>query len=103
MDATSYREPDSPIEKEIVSILEGLLRMEKVGLDDDFLQMTRDSLLGTRLVLRVRERFGVTLTLRDLFTLPTAGQLAEEIEWRLIARLDAMSDEEAGRLLAQME
>jgi hypothetical protein len=60
-------------------------------------------LLGIHLALRVRERFGVMLTLRDLFVAQTVGKLSDEIERRLIAKLGAMSEEEAGELLAQME
>jgi hypothetical protein len=45
----------------------------------------------------------VTLTLRDLFKAQTVGKLADEIERQLVETLDAMSEEEAGRLLAQME
>ncbi len=55
------------------------------------------------MVLRVRERFGVMLTLRDLFMAQTVGNLSDEIEGQLIAKLDAMSEEEASELLAQME
>jgi amino acid adenylation domain-containing protein len=103
LDTTAYRAPESPIEIKIASILEELLTVEHVGLDDNFFLLGGHSLLGTQLVLRIRERFGVMLTLRDLFTAQTVGKLADEVERQLIAKLDAMSEEEAGELLAQME
>jgi amino acid adenylation domain-containing protein len=103
LDTTVYRAPESAMEIKIASILEELLRVKRVGLEDNFFLLGGHSLLGTQLVLRVRERFGVMLTLRDLFMAQTVGNLSDEIERQLIARLDAMSEEEAGEMLAQME
>lgn len=103
LDAAAYCAPESAIEVKIASILEELLKVERVGLDDNFFLLGGSSLLATQLVLRVRERFGVMLTLRDLFTAQTVGNLSDEIERQLIAKLEAMSEEEAGAMLEQME
>jgi amino acid adenylation domain-containing protein len=103
LDTTSYRAPQSPIEMQIAKILEELLHVDRVGLDDNFFLLGGHSLIGAQLVLRARERFGVMLTLRDLFAAQTVVNLAAEIERQWMARLEAMSDEEAGQMLAQME
>jgi amino acid adenylation domain-containing protein len=103
LDTTPYRAPESPIEIQIAAILGELLHVDRVGLDDNFFLLGGHSLLGTQLVLRAREKFGVTITLRDLFAAQTVGKLSSEIERQLIDRLDAMSEEEAGRMLEQME
>jgi amino acid adenylation domain-containing protein len=103
LDTTVYRAPESPVEMQMASILGELLHVERVGLDDNFFLLGGHSLLGTQLVLRAKERFGVTLTLRDLFTAQTVGKLSGEIERRLIETLEAMSEEDAGKMLAQME
>jgi acyl carrier protein len=102
LDTMAYRAPESPVEVQMASILAELLHVERVGLDDDFFLLGGHSLLGTQLVLRARERFGVMLTLRDLFTAQTVGKLSAEIERQLIEKLESMSEEEATRLLAQM-
>ena len=98
-----YRAPESAIEVKIASILEELLKVERVGLDDNFFLLGGHSLLGTQMVLLVRERFGVMLTLRGLFMAQTVGKLSDEIERQLIAKLEAMSEEEASAMLAQIE
>ncbi len=103
LDTTPYRAPESPIEIQIAAILGELLHVDRVGLDDNFFLLGGHSLLGTQLVLRAREKFGVTITLRDLFAAQTVGKLSDEIERQLIDRLDAMSEEEAGLMLEQME
>jgi amino acid adenylation domain-containing protein len=103
LDKIQYRAPESPIAMQMASILAELLHIDKVGLDDNFFMLGGHSLLGTQLVLRAKDKFGVTLTLRDLFAAQTVEKLSNEIERLLIAQLDAMSEEEAGRILALME
>lgn len=57
------------------------------------------SLLGTQLIARIADTFGVTLTLRTLFDAPTVRDLSAEIEDLIIAKVDAMSDDEVHLLL----
>jgi hypothetical protein len=51
--------------------------------------------MGTRLVMRLRDAFGVSITLRDLFDAGTVELLADRVEELLMAEMDAMTDEEA--------
>jgi len=103
LETKAFREPQTPIEIQMASILGELLQVDQVGLDDNFFLLGGHSLLGTQLVLRAKDKFGVTLTLRDLFMAQTVGKLSDEIERQLIEKLNAMSEEEAGQMLAQME
>jgi hypothetical protein len=56
-------------------------------------------LLGTQLIARVRDAFGIELSLKTLFDAPTVFKLAAQVEALLLAKLEAMSDEEAERLM----
>lgn len=98
-----YRAPQSPHERQVADIVADLLQLNRVGLDDNFFLLGGHSLLGTQLVLRARERFGVELTLRHLFEAQTVAKLAAEIERLVIARLETMPEEEAARLLAVLD
>ena len=88
------------IEERVAGMVTALLKVESVGLGDNFFLLGGHSLLAAQLLVRVREIFGVELPLRILFELPTVSGLSAEIERRLLASLQAMTDEEAERLLA---
>lgn len=92
-------EPTTPTEERLVSILAPLLGVEHVGIDDNFFLLGGHSLLGTQLISCIADAFGVTLSLRTLFDAPTVRQLSSEIEQLIIAKLEAMSDEEVRLLL----
>lgn len=91
----------SPIEQQLVEIMAPLLGLEYVGVEDNFFMLGGHSLLGTQVIARVAETFGVALSLRTLFNAPTIRELSAEIEELIVARIAAMSDEEALHLLSQ--
>jgi amino acid adenylation domain-containing protein len=99
----AYRAPHSPLQQQVVNLVAHLLQLPRVSLEDNFFLLGGHSLLGTQLVLRVRDRFGVELTLRHLFQAQTVAKLATEIERLIVAKLDSMPEEEAGQLLALFE
>ena len=47
--------------------------------DDNFFMIGGHSMLGVQLVARIREMFGVKLTLRQLFDAPTVAALSSEV------------------------
>ncbi|HEY3778293.1 MAG TPA: non-ribosomal peptide synthetase [Rhizomicrobium sp.] len=96
----AYREPKSEVESRIAAIVAELLKLNRVGSEDNFFLLGGHSLLGTQLVLRARDAFGIDLTLRDLFRAQTVAKLSATIERRLIESIEQMSDEEAGAQLA---
>ena len=100
LNATRFRAPASGTEIVLGRIVAGVLGVERVGADDNFFLLGGHSLLGTQVVLRAREAFGVEITLRDLFEAPTVARLAGRVELRLLDRLGAMSEAEAELQLA---
>jgi amino acid adenylation domain-containing protein len=100
---SDYRAPEAPIEVAVAQILRELLDLRRVGLDDNFFLLGGHSLLGTQLVLRLRDQFGLDLTLRHLFEAQTLEKLSQTVEKMLIEKLVAMSDDEAARLLEEIQ
>src|SRR5262249_52828877 len=93
--------PRTPVEERMTSILAKLLRLEKVGVNENFFLLGGNSLLGAQVIARVRDTFGVELTLLSLFDHPTVSGLSAEIERLVVAKLGAMSEDEAERLSAE--
>ncbi|PYS10990.1 MAG: non-ribosomal peptide synthetase, partial [Acidobacteria bacterium] len=91
--------PRTDIEKTVGTILADLLGMEQVDVEENFFALGGHSLLGAQLVARVRQTFGIEMPLRVLFEAPTVVGLSAEIEQLLLAKLEAMSEDEVQQIL----
>jgi acyl carrier protein len=81
-------------------MVQEVLAIDRVGVDDNFFLLGGHSLLGTQLVLRLRDAFGTNISLRDLFEARTVAQLARKIERQVTDMVMAMDNEEVARRLA---
>ena len=64
--AETYAAPRTDIEKSMAEIWRELLRVEQVGVHDNFFDLGGHSLLSIRAIARVEKMYGVRLSLRDL-------------------------------------
>jgi amino acid adenylation domain-containing protein len=88
----AYVGPRTAVEEELVKILAPLLKLERVGVNDNFFLLGGHSLLGTQLIARISETFGVDLTLLKLFDHPTVAEMSVEIEDLILARVQDISE-----------
>jgi amino acid adenylation domain-containing protein len=86
--------PESEIQTEVVAILSALLEGRPVGLHDNFFRLGGHSLLAAQVIARVRNAFGVELPLRTVFESPTAAELSNQIEKRILEMLASRSPED---------
>ncbi len=74
-----YVAPRNGIEEMLVQIWTEILKIEQVGIYDNFFEIGGHSLLATQLVSRVRSLFKIELPLRSLFGAATVAELAHLI------------------------
>jgi amino acid adenylation domain-containing protein len=75
-DCGDYHAPRTDVERGLAQIWEQVLHVDRVGVDDDVFELGAHSLTAIRVAGEIRQRFGVDLDVRTLFTASTIGQLA---------------------------
>jgi amino acid adenylation domain-containing protein len=83
-----YIAPRTLVERRLAELIAPLLRVERVGANDNFFLLGGHSLLGTQLLTRISETFGVELSLLTIFDHPTLAGMSGEIEKLILEKLD---------------
>jgi acyl carrier protein len=104
--------PRTPVETTLAAIWAEVLRLDRVGIHDQFFELGGHSLLATQVVSRVMQTYQVNLPLRSLLEAPTVADMAmvvtqslakqtgqDDVE-RVLAEMEALTKEQALRLLA---
>ncbi|WP_332756862.1 amino acid adenylation domain-containing protein, partial [Sphingomonas sp. LB2R24] len=79
-DELTYVAPRTSMEEALASIWREVLRLDRIGADDNFFDLGGHSLLATRVIALVRDRLEVEATLRVLFEAPTVAKMARKLE-----------------------
>jgi amino acid adenylation domain-containing protein/non-ribosomal peptide synthase protein (TIGR01720 family) len=76
---SDYAAPRTPTEQTLAEIWSGVLRVERVGINDDFFALGGDSILCFQVISRAA-RAGLRLSPRQVFQHPTIARLAPLLE-----------------------
>ena len=76
----SFTAPRTPVEDVLASIWSGVLKLDKVGIHDNFFHLGGHSLLATQVISRINDSFATNIPLRRLFETPTIAGLAAAID-----------------------
>jgi len=77
-----YAPPRDLTESTLTAIWMDVLQLERIGIDDRFLDLGGDSLRAIRILNRTRESFGKELSFSDVIRTETIAQMAELITTR---------------------
>src|SRR5207253_5182100 len=81
----SYVAPRTPVEELLSNIWIEVLKVSRVGINDNFFDLGGHSLLATQVVSRIRNAFKLAMPLRVLFERPTVALMAEAIQTANVA------------------
>ncbi len=111
-DTAAYVAPRTPTEVTVARIWRELLKRERVGVTDSFLDLGGHSLLAIRVFARISQELGVPLGLRAMIEAPTVERIAAVIDAErnlraddaamraALAAVEALSDAEVAEQLA---
>ncbi len=75
-----YIPPRNPVEEQLCAIWQEVLRLDRVGVQDNFFHLGGHSLLATQVISRVRSAFQVELPVASLFTGPTVAEVGQTLQ-----------------------
>ncbi|TPV93939.1 MAG: HAD-IIIC family phosphatase [Myxococcales bacterium FL481] len=84
-----YEAPQSELEQAVVELWTEQLGLDRVSRDDPFLALGGTSLAATRIISRIRNAYGVEVSLVRFFDTPTVAGVAAAIEDLVLAELEA--------------
>jgi amino acid adenylation domain-containing protein len=96
----TYVAPRTPIEETLAEIWGTVLKRDRISIEDNLFEIGGHSLLATQIVVRIRERFRIDMTLRTLYATPTIAALAVAVVTAQAAQADA---DLLAELLAEVE
>jgi amino acid adenylation domain-containing protein len=82
LSAQEFVAPSTETQKKLAVIWMDLLKADRVGVHDDFFDLGGDSLLAIKVVLQIREVFGVVLSMQTFCPSATITVLAKALEDR---------------------
>ncbi len=98
-----YTAPESYIQEELCNIWSAFFNLDRIGIDDDFIDLGGHSLVATQILVRIQQTLDVKVSLKDMLTKgKTIRALAELVEESLLADTDEQELEQLMREMEQM-
>jgi amino acid adenylation domain-containing protein len=94
-----FEPPGTELEMALAEVWREVLGSERIGIHENFFDLGGHSLLGTRMLMRVRDLFGVDISLRRFFEDPTLAGLSLALAEALMGDLE---EERASELFAEI-
>jgi acyl carrier protein len=111
----AYLPPGTPTEHTLVQVWADVLKLDQVGVDDNFFDLGGNSLLASQVISRVIKTFTIEIPIALLFDSPTISKMAAVIDdhqgkflrdkelANILDELESLPDEKAQQLAAKFE
>lgn len=98
--STAYIEPENDIEKAIHEIWSSLFGIDKIGIDDEFIELGGNSLLAVQMLSNVSGTFNVEIPVESFYGKPTIRGIGQVIVDVLVSMI---GQEEIDEILSEIE
>ncbi|MEU8372048.1 AMP-binding protein [Micromonospora sp. NPDC048894] len=78
--STTYVAPSGELQTAVAAVIAGVLRVDRLGVDDDFFELGGDSMQVVEVVTRLDEELGLPVGIADLFDRRTVRALAAALD-----------------------
>ena len=95
------QEAQTSLEAEICALWREVLRLPDVGRTDNFFNLGGNSLKSVSVLSKIKQTFGVEVSVSDFFLAPTVAGLAAAVERALEQYVSSLSEAEAAQLLGE--
>jgi amino acid adenylation domain-containing protein len=75
----AYIPPETDIEKQLVNIWQDVLKINKIGIEDNFFKLGGNSIISIKLINQINNFFEQNLSVMTIFKYPNIKKLAEQI------------------------
>jgi amino acid adenylation domain-containing protein/non-ribosomal peptide synthase protein (TIGR01720 family) len=101
-----YVAPRNELETKICQIWANVvgLPVEQLGITDDFFRLGGDSIISVQLVSRLRQKLGIQVSVKDIFSYKTIAKLYDQVLSKQLASKHTLTlQTEQGRLIGEVE
>jgi fengycin family lipopeptide synthetase D len=77
LEVTEYSAPRNEREERMVLLWQEVLKLPRVGIDDNFFSIGGQSLKAAFLLARMQKQIGITVAMKDFFRIPTIRQICD--------------------------
>ena len=90
---TEYVAPESEIEQEICEIWSDYLGIKNIGVNDNFMELGGNSIIGTQILNRIQQKYPIDIQISTFIKMPTVAQQAEFIDNELEKIINGMESD----------
>ncbi|KQB41358.1 non-ribosomal peptide synthetase [Flavobacterium aquidurense] len=95
-----YVAPQNEIQRQVAEIWQDLLKIEKIGINDNFIELGGHSLVAVQVFNRIYKELGKTISLRLFFENPTIKKLVDQLKENEFFSIEKTSEQDSYPLTA---